>query len=278
MDKQAIELIQQSTTTDLLNNGVQEILEAADPAAAGIVLPSDFELVDLEKYMPSKRSFRGEFSSSMIDEAVTYTEVMAMADSRCFIDMENMAAKFIFDFGSNNTPLHGDNTGLLKLKQTAPYKQIIGVNQRPQPQREMAEWIEDNIDYLGFVNASGEEIHAAAVLAAVRNVTIDQLKQVNSSEGDWASERTAMEKISIKDTDNLPKFMTFTCNPYQGLEIRDITCRFSFTTSGDSIGFSLKIVNFEKLQEELADEFKTTLASKLDKSNVAVSIGNFSFK
>lgn len=278
MDKQAIELIQQSTTTELLNNSIWGILEAANPDMAGAVLPRDFELVDLEQYMPRKRSFRGEFTSSIIDEAVTYTEVMAMPDSRCFIDMENMAAKFIFDFGSNLTPLHGDNTGLLKLKKTAPYIQIITVNQQARGQREMAEWIEDNIDYLGFVNANGEEINASAVLAAVRNVTIDALKQVNSTEGDWASERTAMEKISIQDTDNLPKFMTFTCNPYQGLEIRDISCRFSFTTSSDNVGFQLKIVNFERLQEELADEFKSTLASKLDKSEVAVSIGNFSFK
>ncbi len=232
-----------------------------------VVLPSDFKTHDLEKYFPSRERFHGDMSTKSIDAFASYAAEHSESGASTFIDAKAMAAKLIINFGIKELPGHCDNTAVVALEKTAPYKALLGINEKRISQKEAAEFIEDWRAYLTAQyeeNEAGEceSMSIVKALHAVRKITIEASARQESDQRNFGATTTSMESIDVKSQDTPPTYLTFTCDPYAGLPPRRFVMRLSIIT--DKVPqLILRIVRAEEHIEEMAREFQAIIESKL---------------
>lgn len=267
MDKTAIQEIQKASVAGALAD------QLAETDALVAALPGDFHLEGLERFMDGRNRFRGNMATGSMADYVRY--VAENGKSQCFVDAENMKAKVFFNLGTQNNPGHGDNTATLQLEKTSPLRAVLSMNGLKLSQKGLAEWLEDWKESLEVVDQHGESMTLAQAVAAVRRITIKAKAESTHTDSDFGASRSAMEEVEAKAEDRLPNIFSFRCVPYEGLDERAFTLRMSVITTGEKPQLSTRIVQLEKAQEDMAEEFKGKLADQLPEE-VSVYIGSFS--
>lgn len=281
-------------STDLLQNNsalheytkhvqaaeIQAFLEGQTNGTA-LALPADIKVTDLEQYLEHRRRFRGCMTTSLIGEFVEYgTRTTddygpAMSDEApCFVNPEAMSARMFFNLGDIEEPGHGDHQALLQLKKTEAFKQLLKIDGSRFDQRTLAEWLEDWRDHLETLAEDGSGLPLPSAVASIRRVTIGTNAEATSEEQTFSSRRSAMAEVEAKHKDQLPAFLKFTCEPYQGLESRTFTVRISLIT-GEKPQFSTRIVRLETAQEEMAKELEERLREGFEDTPVRTFVGTF---
>jgi len=254
------------------------ITEASDGTAAA--LPEGVKLADLEPFMGQRRRYRGTMKTAVLEDFVDYAAAMsedvqaAHEDLPCFVDPEAMAARVFFNLGDLDSPGHGDHTAALKLKRTSTFEEVLKINGEKLEQRPLAEWMEDWVDVLAATNEHGEPMPMSAAVAAIRRITIGSNAEATSEETNFSSRRSAMAEVEAKNRDQLPAFLTFTCEPYQGLAERNFTLRLNIIT-GEKPRIGVRIVRLETAEEEMAKELEELLRKGFEDSAVRTFVGTF---
>ncbi|ECY3259719.1 DUF2303 family protein [Salmonella enterica subsp. enterica serovar Alachua] len=260
---------------DLVLSGyhLNDIQKMACPTA---LLPENTSVESLERFSLERFRFRGAMDTTSIDDFVRYSSGYADAGepARCFIDAENMAARSIFNIGTLDNPGHADNVSTIKLKKTAPFRALLGINGDRLSQKQIAEWLEDWKDYLIAFDADGNTMQITQAAQAVRRVTIQQATQADHEDGDFAGKKSLMQSIEASSKDVMPVAFEFKCVPYEGLSERAFSMRNSLLKSNDPC-FVLRIVQLEAQEEAIANEFRDLLIDKFDGKPVETFIGNF---
>src|SRR5690554_3807820 len=248
-----------------------------------IALPEGVKVADLEQYLEFRRRYRGTMNTNLIDEFVEYAKgtvdggynSFAVDNFPCFINPQHMRAVAYFNLGDVDNPGHGDHQAKLSLQKTEAFQELLGINGKRFDQRQLAEWLEDWIDHLQtFAEDGRTELPLAASVAAIRRITIGTNAEATSEEQTFSSRRSAMAEVEAKHKDQLPAFLKFTCEPYQGLQERTFTVRLSLIT-GEKPQISARIVRLETAQEDMAKELEEKLRSGFEDSEVRTFVGEF---
>lgn len=276
MDQSAIKEIQnnramQSTEERLLNQQLPSV-----------VLHKDYDLKSIEHLLPEPLRFRGTFRTTHPDSFAEYVcSEHHGENSTCFIDPDSMTAAVVIDMGCNEAPGHRDHQAQLHLQKRPEYAALCRIDGEKLSQKQMAEWLEDWIDYLDFAKTTGDDesavINQKKVIAAIRSITIEQASKVQQDSQSLSERRTAMQSIEAKsDISDLPDIIMFSCKPYEGLPDQVAHLRLSITT-GDRIGFTLRIKNHEAFQHQTAEHFMSAVSEGLeDAKDLRIYIGSFS--
>ncbi len=227
-----------------------------------VALPESFTLHDLEKYMPNRTSFRGSFSTSNADEYAKYCKLYEKEGSQCFINVDRMSAKTIFDLGTQEQPEHAVHTAKYDLVRTADYTAVLEINNKQQNQKTLAEWIEDYASNLQAFGLDGTLIDIPVASAAIRALTFEVTAGNHSEVQDFSSAQSEYESMvtRTKNEAPMPAVFKFTCTPYQGLPERTFEMRMS--TIGNKT-LVLRIKQLEQHVEQMGIEFKDLVLSKL---------------
>lgn len=232
----------------------QAITAAAEAIADHTVvgLPTDFNLHDLEKFESLRRRPRGVMTTSVIADFAAFTLAHKEPGAMVFIDAGELAATGVLNLGTVDTPGHADNLAKLATKKTAAFGALLSIVNGHQTQTAVAEWMEDWAAHITCVGEAEVIPHAAAV-SAVRKLTIEALRRVESEEKQLSVQRSAMESVAAKDTDNLPRTITFDACPHKEAALRTFALRLGIIT-GDKPKLQLRIVAWERHVEEMAQE------------------------
>ncbi|UIM99592.1 YfdQ family protein [Yersinia ruckeri] len=268
LDGSAISQIRDLTLSASLIKG----LEQADCPVS--LLPNNVGIESLERFYENRYRFRGQMETTSIDDFVKYSSEYAGPGVRCFIDANSMQAVSIFNLGTLVSPGHADNTSVIVLKKTAPFTALLNINERKQSQKELAEWLEDNREFLTAFDADGEVMNAVQAVNGVRRITIESLSSSDHEENDFSGKRSLMESVEAKSKDVMPAAFEFKCVPYEGLGERRFKLRYSIITSDKPI-LVLRIVQLEAAEEEIAAEFRDLLIDKFKDVEVETFIGKF---
>ncbi|HCM63748.1 MAG TPA: hypothetical protein DIT05_14585 [Morganella sp. (in: Bacteria)] len=270
LDGNAISQIQNMAIASL---SLAPVAESLCPA---VVLPGDFNVKSLENLQEGRYRFRGAMDTTSISDFVKYTLQHGVLDGvSCFIDADEMTAQTIFNIGTIGEPGHADNTASVTLKKTAPFASLLNVNGRKSAQKEMAEWLEDWRENIMAFDAEGNTLDIKQAINAVRKITIEASRSADHEDSDFGAKRSVMESVEAKSRDVMPAAFQFTCTPYDELSERAIKLRYSVLTGGDIPVLVLRIVQLEKLEEQIAQEFRNLLADEFDKTEIQTYIGNF---
>ncbi len=270
LDGAAISQIQNMAVAALSLDAVEKSLCPA------VVLPGDFNVKSLEHLQEGRYRFRGAMDTTSIADFVKYSLQHGIEEGvSCFIDADEMAAKTIFNIGSIGEPGHADNTAMVSLKKTAPFASLLNVNGRKSGQKELAEWLEDWRDNLMAFDVEGNVIDIKQAINAVRKITIEASRSADHEDSDFGAKRSVMESVEAKSRDVMPAAFQFTCTPYDELSERTIKLRYSVLTGGEVPVLVLRIVQLEKLEEQIAQEFRDLLADKFEETEIQTYIGKF---
>lgn len=266
LSQEAIQLI---TDTALLAAG--KTLSTYSPTA---VLPEGVKVVDLEKYQVGRSRFRGVLSTNSLVDFSTYVKERAIEGSRGFIDKDEMTCTLIFNLGTNIAPGHADDRAVLRLKPSAGYKAVQSIPGRPMSQKDLSDWIEDWNASLSAIDETGQTMSIVKAIAAVRTITIKASSESDHAVSETRTSRSAMDQIEATSKETLPASLVFSVVPYEGLSVRYIILRVSVITSGAQPMLKLRWMGEEVQQEEIAQEFKSTLQTNIDCA-ASLSLGAF---
>lgn len=269
MDKEAIEAMQLSAAVAQANEAI-----GMDTLAA---LPKDFQLVDLEKYMVLRRRASGVMNTSSLADFAAYTQAHAEPGATVFVNPEGMQARAVLNLGSPDEPGHADKIAVLQPKQTAAYTAMLRNAGRDSvlSQQAAAEFLEDWLDRVQCFNDEGL-IATPKAIAAIRKMTIESMRKLESAEKQHAASRSAFESVQATSSDPLPTLIYFETVAFWGLRSRTFALRVGIRTGGEKPALTLRIQNMEQHEEDMADELATLLRNSI--KDLPVLIGTYTSK
>lgn len=250
-----------------------------------VALPSDFRTHDLEQYLPHRRRARGTMSTECLGSFAEYFKTHAEGGATVFVDKDAMKAVGVLNLGSAEYPGHADNKAVLTLKSLAAFDALRKIaTGQAQSQAAVAEWIEDWQDQIQCLykpddhDAIGNVLSIGKAIAAIRAITIEAARKVESEEGQLSASRSAFESVKASSKHMLPTLIVFKTAPYVGLQERIFNIRLGILTTGDKTTIVLRTVKMEEHQQAMAEEFADIVAAELRATDHPVLIGAYETK
>lgn len=259
---EAIREMQEAKTIQHANENVHAM---AGAKSAVVALPDRYSTHDLEKFLPTRRRARGRMSTSSVRDFAAYTSAHREPGASVFIDATKMRAVGVLNLGTPLEPGHADNLAVLELEQTAAFKALLQARSGHKSQATLAEFLEDWPDAVQAF-AGTEQLAAPKAIAAIRKITIESLRKLESEEQQLSATRSAFESVAATSTEKLPTHIYFRCVPYAGLAERTFVLRLAIHTGDKAPQLSLRIVNEELHAEQMAQELCQLLRMTLEEA------------
>lgn len=254
-------------------------LAASSDTKETVALPSDYKVHDLEQYLPNRRRARGTMSTNSLASFAEYTKAHAEPGASVFVEQESMSATSVLNLGNPGEPGHADNRAKLQLKRTAAFSALVNIaTGQGHKQTTVAEFLEDWPDMVSCFNDAGPITNTKAI-AAVRKLTIESMRKLESSEQSLSTTRSAFESVQATSVDPIPTTLVFRCVPYNDLAERVFAIRVSILTGSDKPHVALRIVTPETHNEQMAQELADLITQEFEDSEIEplpVLLGSYS--
>lgn len=248
---QAITLLSKAEAISAANTALQQALETNTAA----VLPDGFTLHQVECLKEQRRRARGVFTTTSLNDFANYVSEHKEPGATVFVS-DDIKATAILNLGAPNAPGQADNAAKLSMIQTAAYQALLKVDGTPLPQKVAVEFLEDWIDSITFVSGTGP-LEKGASLEALRKVTIDAARKVESTTGNLSASLSSFEQVTASSATTMPEFVYFKCEPYHGLDVREFVMRLGILTGSEKPQIQLRIQKHQSHVEEMAAELVT---------------------
>lgn len=255
-------------------HALEKVLAEVGTAAPVVSVPESMRMRSLEEYMPNASCYRMSYSTTSIEDFARYNGEHDQEGAACFVDAENMCARSIYDLGTKDQPLHKRHNASLQLKQTAAYRALLKIDGRSLSQRDAGEFLEDWSDNIDCFTNEDEEMTAKAAALALKDLTIEAARNVESKVSDFGASMNSMERIEAKHQERIPANVLFSCEPYHGLGKRTFTLRVSILTGEDKPKIVLRIMRLEANEEDMALEFKSIIEDSASSLKLSTYIGS----
>ena len=268
--KEAIDTLTKAEAITAAGKRVELAFENDQPA---LPLPTDFKLHDLEAYAPGRRRPRGTMTTSVLKDFAAYAAEHNEGGA-VFVDADAMSATAVLNLGKPDEPGHADNLAVLQLRQTSQFAALLAkATGQPLKQADLAEFLEDWWVYIVCSDDEGT-IEQRQAIAAVRRITIENLRKVDSTVNKLAETRSAFESVAATSVDRIPTQLMFTAVPYTGLTERAITVRIGVLTGADKPMLNMRIVNLDFHKEQMAAELAQLVQDEFTEG-LPVHIGTY---
>jgi uncharacterized protein YfdQ (DUF2303 family) len=250
-------------------------LAAAEDTKEIVALPNDYSLHDLEKFLPLRRRNRGSMNTVSLTHFAAYTKEHHEQGGTVFVDQVAMNATAVLNLGTSDAPGHADNLAKLQPEKTAAYKALLQhANGAGFTQKAIAEFLEDWADNCACFGSDVQPIKVSQAVAAVRKITIDAMRKVESEEQSLGATKSAFESVQASSKEPLPTLIIFKCQPYADLERRDFALRLGVLTGEATPKVNLRISKIEEHQELMAAELADRITTEMDAA-IPVMLGAY---
>ena len=245
-----------------------------------VAVPEGYKLENLERFEEFRNRMRGSFKTEVMADFAEYVTDNLSEESTsagCFISADDLKAHCVLDLGTVDSPLHCEHKAALQLKQSPEYIAMQEINGVRKSQKDLAEWLEDWTSCLDAFDTNGESMTPLQLIASVRNITIEAVREADSTVEDFSESMTAIEKIEARNKDRQPAKVLFTCKPADELKERTFSMRISISTGGDRPTLTLRVQQLEVMKNQIADEFKCLVKESLKEAPVKTYVGTGAF-
>lgn len=274
-DKNAIQALQEGEAITSASTAIENSGDTLNVAA----LPSDFVVHNLEPYLPIRRRARGTMTTADLKDFSAYVKTHAEGGTTVFVDATSMTATAILNLGDPEAPGHADNLARLSPPKTAAYEAMRQIaNGTGRKQAEIAEFLEDWVEHIECFNEKSS-IPTAQGIAAIRKLTIEAMRKVESSAQNLSASQSAFESVSASSGEApIPTLIYFECVPYPLIDERLFVLRLGVLTGSDKPTVNLRLVKAEQHTEEMAKEFAVKVEKAMDLNAKAVLVGSYAVK
>lgn len=275
LTKDTLELLQKADLQSKIDNQVGFAIENGIPF---VVMPEGIEVKNIERYLPRLQRFEGTYKTSSIANFADYLKAMDQESTRVFVDDLSMQAMAILDFVTvTGDALHCANKAVLTAKRKAEYAALLNFTGERHSQKDFAEFMEDYADNIKCFDADGQPIQLVKAIAAVRRIEVNATARATSEVQSFNTERSALESMSINDSNKLPSLIVFRCKPYAEFNEFNFEIRPAVIT-GETVKLTARMVRKEEVREEIAQHFCELIESSFYGKGLSapISIGSFS--
>jgi len=266
IDKPAILALQQA---DAISRAGEQIACAlgdarkAEDTRGALALPGDMQLHDLEKFLPQRRRVRGTMSTPHAASFAQYVAMHAEEGATVFVDPPKLSATAVLNLGVPQKPGHGDNTAVFAPPKTAAFQAVLAAVAGAMTQMKAAEFLEDWAACLVCRDAEGQEIKTPRAVAAIRRMTIEAMRKLESEHASLSASTSTFESVQAKSAEPLPHTIDYTCEPLPGLPQRTFAMRLGVQTGDKAPGILLRVAKMEAHQEAMAEDLAELVTAAL---------------
>jgi len=272
MDKTAIQEISRLTAAELANK------EGLGDKNA-VVIPEGFKLQSLEPLQAAPDFFRGKFSTSVLEEFVSYVNLHGSIDSSIFIDHRDMSALSIIDMGNHTNPEWGKHRATIKLVKTPAYDRLLNLADSAIDQQDFIDFAEDWDDFITFVDGDGDALPFSQTIKTLRRLKVNANSQAEQTVSNYAASRSTLDQIEIKaGSEELPAGFIFKTIPYDGFDTVEFPCQLRAVNSDKAVRLKYRINHLEAIKELIANQFRDDLKSGITENGVSIFIGDMEYQ
>jgi len=273
-----------------MENSAKEIVELALPVndlSRGqlVAIHENFKVHDLEQFQAGRNRARGVLKTPSFEDFKSYVLNYSEFDSLnpedeypapVFVDHKNVSATAILNFKVVGlTQGHCDHKAVLQLEPTVVWEKLNQLKDNKLNQKRFATLLEDWASVFAATSETGETIHIAEAINAVRNMKVGASSTTDSSVSNMQETRSVFDKVEASSTaGKLPSYFEIIDPAYVGLDDKTIRLRLVVNSSDGEPSFALQIVKEELLRNEIIQEFKEKVIALLPEN--PVRIGTFS--
>ena len=273
MDATAIAKLQETAVAEALNK-----VETDTPC---VIAPNDFKVIDLEHLQANRSHFRGTFDTESIKSLEEYCSQYTKDtehpySAECYASREKMSAEVIFDIGTIAEPGHCKHKAKIALRKTADFKELLNLNRNRIGQKDLAEFLEDYREQIvAHKDGEDETMDIRKALASIRNLKITASVDDEHTTEDFSASSSRMASVTATATHGNVAGFSFTCTPYHELQEYTFYVRLSLLTGREKPEWIPRIVQLEKREQEMAEEFQSKIRDAVDGQPVDVFLGEF---
>jgi uncharacterized protein YfdQ (DUF2303 family) len=276
MDSTAIQAISALSAAQLAQNEISAYTEGA------VVIPKDYTLQSLEKLRLAPNHFRGQYSTSVLSQFISYIDNHGTSETSVFINQDTMSANAIIDMGYIDDPKWGKHRAEVALKRTPAYGDLLDFNNVTVDQQTFIDFAEDWQDNVLFYYGEPEFAEAEAfkpTIKTLRKLKTSATATTENEVGNFSANRSAMEQIEISaGNQEPPTGFIFKTIPHDGFEEVAFNCQLRAITDGKSVQLKYRIAQLERHKEQIAEQFKDKIVSGVRVDGINIFIGTMSYQ
>lgn len=273
-----------------MENSAKEIVELALPVndlSRGelVAIHENFNVHDLEQFQAGRNRARGVLKTPSFEDFKSYVLGNTQSENSVpevkvyapvFVDHKNVSATAILNFKVVGLAQgHCDHKAVLQLEPTVVWEKLNQLKDNKLNQKRFATLLEDWASVFAATSETGETIHIAEAINAVRNMKVGASSTTDSSVSNMQETRSVFDKVEASSTaGKLPSFFEIIDPAYVGLDDKTIRLRLVVNSSDGEPSFALQIVKEELLRNEIIQEFKGKVIVLFPEN--PVRIGTFS--
>ena len=270
--KDVAAMADQYNTTEVLN-------DALSKAPAALVVPENFQLLNVENLRTVKARASSKFVTPSIDAFLSYSNERAgdADNAGVFISSKTgeVSARCVFNRGTFDAPCHGDDYAVLCLRSTVEHSTLHRFNGQPFTQRQFVDFLEEWENHITFTDADGNEMSNSSAIAAFRRVTVERHNETAAHLEDMAETHSSMEQVEARSEFLLPSHFSFKCEPFEGLSEVTYICRVRGIFNDAKPQFKYRIFQESRVRKEIEGDAWERLVKGLDPLNVEIYEGEF---
>ncbi len=273
-----------------MENSAKEIVELALPVndlSRGelVAIHENFNVHDLEQFQAGRNRARGVLKTPSFEDFKSYVLGNTQSENSVpevkvyapvFVDHKNVSATAILNFKVVGLAQgHCDHKAVLQLEPTVVWEKLNQLKDNKLNQKRFATLLEDWASVFAATSETGETIHIAEAINAVRNMKVGASSTTDSSVSNMQETRSVFDKVEASSTaGKLPSYFEIIDPAYVGLDDKTIRLRLVVNSSDGEPSFALQIVKEELLRNEIIQEFKGKVIVLFPEN--PVRIGTFS--
>jgi|APLak6261669087_1056070.scaffolds.fasta_scaffold08182_2 uncharacterized protein YfdQ (DUF2303 family) len=281
MDNTAVQAIADLSAAKLAQDSIDKLSDIS-----AIVIPNDYKLLSLEHLKPEPDHFRGQFSTNVLSQFISYLDQNGTCNTGVFINKEAMKAKAIIDMGNALSPEWGKHTAAATLERTPAYAALMRLADERMDQQFFIDFAEDWQDNLTFYfddsSYAGvpEGFTFKQHINSLRKLTTTAKSTSENEIGNFAANRSALESIEISSgNDRPPTGFLFKVIPYDGFKEVCFDCSLRAMNNDDkSVRLKFRITALDQHQETIAEQFREKIESGIDVAEIKIFIGNMDYQ
>ena len=255
-----------------MENSAKEIVELALPVndlSRGqlVAIHENFKVHDLEQFQAGRNRARGVLKTPSFEDFKSYVLGNTQSENSVpevkvyapvFVDHKNVSATAILNFKVVGLAQgHCDHKAVLQLEPTVVWEKLNQLKDNKLNQKRFATLLEDWASVFAATSETGETIHIAEAINAVRNMKVGASSTTDSSVSNMQETRSVFDKVEASSTaGKLPSYFEIIDPAYVGLDDKTIRLRLVVNSSDGEPSFALQIVKEELLRNEIIQEFK----------------------
>lgn len=244
-----------------------------------LYIPPGATLDRAEKFADQPRFHRHTYTTERLPDFIAYARASAEKIGKdlnptAYVHPAGSNARVVFDHGDTTAPQWGHHRAELNLRAAPAWTAADAMTKGVRTQLQVIDWLEDWPEHITAHAQDGAEIEQRRAITALRRVKLEAKASVINEEGDFASNRTALESIEARgETEALPAYFVLHSPLYVGTNPLEIVIRLGVRENDGKPGIALRVVGRERLQEDTSAWVEQTLRDNLGTALAGVYVG-----